>query len=178
LFLLARIGANPNSEPSINTNKILISIQFCLTPRLNPLLTRGEIRQLFQAVRIATSLEVSFILLYPRPPMHESHETHSCELCGRRVSLLTRHHLIPRTRHANKRNKREFERKEVKQRIAWLCIACHDHLHALFGEKTLEREYNTLGSITAHPEVQRFLAWIRKKPADFRPASHDAGNKN
>src|ERR1051326_1168751 len=60
------------------------------------------------------------------------HETRSCQLCGRRVSMLTRHHLIPRTRHANKRNKREFERKEVKRRIAWLCRACHDH-HALAG---------------------------------------------
>jgi len=44
-----------------------------------------------------------------------------CQLCGRQVGLLTRHHLIPRTRHANKRNKRDFERKEVKHRIAWLC---------------------------------------------------------
>jgi hypothetical protein len=55
-----------------------------------------------------------------------------CQLCGRCLSLLTRHHLVPRTRHANKR---KFERKEVKHRIVWLCRACHDQLHALFDEK-------------------------------------------
>ena len=86
--------------------------------------------------------------------------------------MLTRHHLIPRTRHANKRNKREFERAEVKQRIAWLCHACHDHIHALFTEKTLERDFNTLESLAKHAEVERFVRWIRKKPADFRPVSH------
>jgi hypothetical protein len=109
--------------------------------------------------------------------MQEAHEPHSCQLCGRHVSMLTRHHLIPRTRHTNKRNKREFKRKDVKRRIAWLCRACHDHVHALFDEKTLEREFNTLESLATHPDVQRFVAWIRKKPADFRPTSHDSGAK-
>jgi len=42
---------------------------------------------------------------------------------------------------------------------------------------TLEREYNTLESLATHPDVQRFLAWIRKKPADFRPTSHDSARK-
>jgi hypothetical protein len=97
-----------------------------------------------------------------------------CDLCRRNVELRTRHHLIPRTRHANKRNKRQFTRAEVKQRIAWLCQPCHDHVHALFSEKTLEREFNTLESLAEHPEVKRFLSWIRNKPAGFRPVSHSA----
>jgi hypothetical protein len=109
--------------------------------------------------------------------MHEAHEPLSCQLCGRRVSMLTRHHLIPRTRHANKRNKREFERKDVKKRIAWLCGSCHDHVHVLFDEKTLEREFNTVESLATHPDVQRFVAWIREKSVDFRPTSHDSGPK-
>ena len=100
-----------------------------------------------------------------------------CELCGREVSFLTRHHLIPRTRHANKRNKRDFKRSEVKHRIAWVCRPCHDHVHALFGEKTLERKFNTLGALAEHPEMKKFLAWIRKKPPEFRPISHDSGRK-
>jgi len=100
-----------------------------------------------------------------------------CELCGREVGFLTRHHLIPRTRHSNKRIKRDFKRVEVKHRIAWLCRPCHDHVHALFLEKTLEREFNTLESLALHPEVKKFLGWIRKKPPDFRPASHDAARK-
>ena len=97
-----------------------------------------------------------------------------CELCHREMNPLTRHHLIPRTRHANKRNKREFDRADVKQRIAWLCQPCHDHIHALFTEKTLERKFNTLDSLAKHPDVARFVGWIRNKPADFRPVSHTA----
>ena len=100
-----------------------------------------------------------------------------CELCGRKVSERTRHHLIPRTRHANKRNKRDFERADVKHRIAWLCRPCHSHVHALFTEKTLEREFNTLESLAAHPDVARFVNWIRKKPEGFRPANEDAHMK-
>lgn len=101
----------------------------------------------------------------------------ACELCGRQVSFLTRHHLIPRTRHANKRNKREFDRQEVKGRIAWLCRPCHDHVHALFTEKTLERDFNTLELIAAHPEVAKFVTWIQRKPDGFKPTSREAENK-
>lgn len=100
-----------------------------------------------------------------------------CELCGRNVSGLTRHHLIPRTRHANKRNKRDFGRHEVKHRLAWFCRPCHNHVHALFTEKTLEREFNTLTSLAAHPDVERFVAWIRRKPAGFRPANQPSARK-
>jgi len=94
-----------------------------------------------------------------------------CELCGREVATLTRHHLIPRTRHSNKRNKREFERADVKTRIAWVCRPCHNHIHALFTEKQLEREFNRLEDLRAHPDVARFVAWIRNKPDGFRPAN-------
>ena len=48
-----------------------------------------------------------------------------CGLCGREPERLTRHHLIPRTRHANRRNKRDFDRDEVQARVAWLCRPCH-----------------------------------------------------
>lgn len=92
-----------------------------------------------------------------------------CELCGREVARLTRHHLIPRTRHGNRRNKRDFNRSELHDRVAWLCRPCHDHVHAVFSEKTLEREYNTLDALRADAEIARFVAWISARPADFRP---------
>lgn len=87
-----------------------------------------------------------------------------CELCGREVEELTRHHLIPQTRHNNRKNKREFSRTEVKERIALLCRPCHKTVHATLDNKTLEQQYNTLESIAAHPDIQRFVTWIRKKP--------------
>ena len=92
-----------------------------------------------------------------------------CELCGRNVDCLTRHHLVPRTRHSNRRNKRDFDRSDVTHRIAWLCRPCHDHVHAVFTEKTLEREYNTLESLREDPAITRFVRWIADKPPDFRP---------
>lgn len=104
-------------------------------------------------------------------------ELGTCELCGRKVSLLTRHHLIPRARHANKRNKREFNRNEVKHRLAWFCRPCHDHVHALFTEKMLEREFNTLNSLKSDPEVARFVGWIQKKPDGFKPSSQPSNGK-
>lgn len=97
-----------------------------------------------------------------------------CEMCLREGCLLTKHHLIPQARHANKRNKRDFDRMEVKQRVAWICRPCHNHVHALFTEKTLERQYNTLASLLAHPEVKKFVDWIKTKPSAFKPVSRPA----
>ena len=91
-----------------------------------------------------------------------------CSLCGRDVGLelMERHHLIPRTRHKNKRNKRKHSREEVKE-TAPCCVPCHDHVHAIFTEKELERDFNTLGKLAGRPEIQKFVAWIKTKPADF-----------
>ncbi|MFO1512396.1 MAG: hypothetical protein U1F83_05700 [Verrucomicrobiota bacterium] len=104
-------------------------------------------------------------------------QNRQCELCGREGGEMTRHHLVPRTRHSNKRNRRDFDRVDVRSRIAWLCRPCHNHVHALFTEKVLERRFNTVESLAAHPEVARFVIWIRKKPAGFRPASMPSARK-
>ena len=97
----------------------------------------------------------------------ESDEASGCALCGREAKL-TRHHLIPRTRHANKRNKATFARDDVRRRIAWLCRPCHKQVHALFSEKELERRYDTVAKLAADPEIARFVAWVRDKPGDLR----------
>jgi hypothetical protein len=93
--------------------------------------------------------------------------TGACAIC-QREETLTRHHLIPRTRHANKRNKREFDRAVVKVTVG-LCRPCHSQLHALLTEKELEREWSTLAKLRAHPELGKFAAWIAKKPRGFKP---------
>jgi hypothetical protein len=100
-----------------------------------------------------------------------------CELCEREVNEVTKHHLIPRTRHANKRNKKQFDRKEVKERIAWLCRPCHKQIHAVFTEKQLERDFNTLPSIKAHPEIGKFVDWLKDKPAGLRVVARGAKRK-
>ena len=91
-----------------------------------------------------------------------------CELCERRVRELTRHHLIPQTRHKNRRNKRDFDRNDVRQRIALLCRPCHSHVHATLGNKRLEREFNTVEALAAHPEISRFVRWVARRPDGTR----------
>jgi hypothetical protein len=50
-------------------------------------------------------------------------------------------------------------------------------VHALFKEKTLEREFNTLEALVKHPEVARFVNWIQTKPPTFRPGNQSARMK-
>jgi hypothetical protein len=87
----------------------------------------------------------------------------ACGLCGRVVERRTRHHLIPRSRHGNKRVKRSFSREEL-QRTVLLCGACHRHIHRTLTEKELEREYNTVEALLSHPDICRFVRWIERKP--------------
>src|SRR5918911_5259454 len=87
-----------------------------------------------------------------------------CDLCGRLVRELTRHHLIPRSRHKNKRNKRAFDRREIHNRIALICRPCHRNIHATLSTKELEREYNTLEALAAHPGIRRLTNWVKDKP--------------
>ncbi len=87
----------------------------------------------------------------------------ACGLCGRTVQRLTRHHLIPKTRHKNKRNKKTFDRREIHRTVG-LCSSCHRHIHTVLDNKDLEREYNTLEALRAHPDVGKFVEWVSKKP--------------
>src|SRR5262245_59338607 len=48
-------------------------------------------------------------------------ESGECELCHRSDLELTRHHLIPRSRHRKARSKRQFTREAMRSRIAHLC---------------------------------------------------------
>ena len=92
-----------------------------------------------------------------------------CAICAR-DETLTRHHLIPRTRHHNRRNKREFDRATVRQ-IVGLCRPCHSQIHALLSEKELEREFNTIDKLRAQPQVAKFARWIARKPRGFKAAT-------
>jgi hypothetical protein len=87
-----------------------------------------------------------------------------CELCERQIERLTKHHLIPRTRHKNKRNKKNFDRTEVRERVIWICSPCHRNIHALLTEKELEYDYNTLELLKSHSGISKFLEWIKSKP--------------
>lgn len=94
-----------------------------------------------------------------------------CELCQRSGPELTKHHLIPRTRHRNRRVKKLFSRAEMTGRVLWVCRPCHHHIHRVLDEKQLALEYNTRDKLLKHPEIKQFIDWLAGKPAGFKPRS-------
>ena len=99
----------------------------------------------------------------PKPP--------ACELCQRPEPFLTRHHLVPRTRHRKKSARKRFSLEEMRARILWLCRPCHNHIHEVLSEKDLETRYHSRAALLEHPDIQRFVDWLRTKPAGFKPVS-------
>ncbi len=78
-----------------------------------------------------------------------------CELCGRIVAQLTVHHLVPRSQVSRR------ERSTLP--TAKLCVACHKQLHVLFSNRDLKTQFASIGELQRAPEMQKFLAWIRKQ---------------
>lgn len=91
-----------------------------------------------------------------------------CELCGRPESHLTRHHLIPRKTHRNPRIRRRYPREELHRRIAMLCRPCHKTLHATLTERELAEQYHAVEALREHPELAKFIAWVRRQPPGRR----------
>jgi 5-methylcytosine-specific restriction endonuclease McrA len=94
----------------------------------------------------------------------------TCELCRRAGPALTRHHLIPKTRHKNERVRRDSTRED-RQQVILVCRACHNQIHALLTEKQLERDFNSVTLLASHPDIARFVEWIRDKPPGFKPST-------
>ena len=86
----------------------------------------------------------------------------ACELCERTAQPLTEHHLIPRARH-NKQAVKKHGRK-LLNKVAMLCQSCHSQVHDLFTEEELERKYNTIELLKAHPSVIVWIEWVSKRP--------------
>ena len=80
-----------------------------------------------------------------------------CELCERMIveGTESKHHLIPKSRGGTNDN------------YTYLHEICHKQIHALFTEKRLEKDYNTIAKLKTHKDVQRFIIWISNKPLTF-----------
>lgn len=92
-------------------------------------------------------------------------DARKCELCGRRVRSVTRHHLVPRSRAKKdrKRRKNRRDRYELERTVA-LCGPCHRNVHASVSNGDLEKGYASVEALREHPGVRRFTEWIRTKP--------------
>ena len=102
-------------------------------------------------------------------------EDRLCELCDRELEKLTRHHLIPRSRHrkilGSKKRRRRIDR-EYLNRTALLCGPCHRKVHQTFTEAELERDYPTVEALASDPEIGRFVDWISGKRQGTTRASN------
>ena len=79
-----------------------------------------------------------------------------CPLCGRPIppSEQEAHHFLPKSKGG--------KATTLVHRI------CHRQVHALFSEAELARDYASAEALLAHPDVQRFVAWVQDKPPAFR----------
>ncbi|MBD1397062.1 HNH endonuclease [Pontibacter sp. JH31] len=74
-----------------------------------------------------------------------------CELCGREVLYLTRHHLVPR------------EEGGRYGATAELCQPCHSTLHLTFDNRELATRYNSIPALQEAEALQKYLKWVRNK---------------
>lgn len=83
-------------------------------------------------------------------------ELGDCPICSRPLVAgpsVDRHHWVPRAEGGRER--------------ALLHKVCHRVIHRIFDEKELARRYATAAAVRAHPEMRRFIAWIKRRPADY-----------
>lgn len=78
-----------------------------------------------------------------------------CPICDRPIpeSQKDAHHLIPKSKGG--------KTTEYLHRI------CHRQIHALFTETELAVKFNTAAALQEHPQLQRFIRWVKLKPNHF-----------
>lgn len=92
-----------------------------------------------------------------------------CELCQRPCTVLTKHHLIPKSLHRKHRIKKTFSKNQCITHIAWLCHPCHKMIHRFISEKDMAAHYYEVALLVQEPNVVEFVNWIKDKPIDFKP---------
>lgn len=74
-----------------------------------------------------------------------------CELCGREVQSLSRHHLVPR------------EEGGRYGATAELCQPCHSTVHLTFTNRDLASTYNNIPTLQQAEALQKYLKWVSTK---------------
>lgn len=79
-------------------------------------------------------------------------EDRRCPLCGREMiegPSLNEHHLIPKSFGGTDRH--------VMHKV------CHAKIHSVFSEAELAFIYKSFERIREHPEMKKFIKWVRKQ---------------
>ena len=81
-------------------------------------------------------------------------EAEPCALCLRPLGRLReKHHLVPRS-HGGRET-------------VTLHPICHRKIHDALSEREMAQAYASPEALRRHPEIGKFLRWLRDKPADF-----------
>lgn len=86
------------------------------------------------------------------------HEDPICPLCARPIppgAPQSLHHLVPKLRGGK------------GGETVLLHHVCHKEIHATLSEAELARDFATIAALRAHPRLAKFIAWVRKRPAQF-----------
>lgn len=81
-----------------------------------------------------------------------------CALCLRPIPPgvpQSSHHLVPKLRGGTHGPQ------------VLLHHICHKEIHATLSETELARDYNTPEALRAHPRLEKFVAWVSKRPPGF-----------
>jgi hypothetical protein len=88
-----------------------------------------------------------------------------CPLCERPIppqARSSRHHLTPRARGGTRLG------------TVRLHQICHRAIHARYSEVEIARRLADIEALKSNPELARFIAWVRTKPADFHAPTRRA----
>lgn len=73
-------------------------------------------------------------------------------------------------KHRTRRTRRLYDAERRNETVD-LCRPCHGHIHATLSEKDLADSYNTIEALKSHPEIHKFIDWVRTRPANLRVRS-------
>ena len=81
-----------------------------------------------------------------------------CPLCDRPIPAEVKqslHHLIPKLKGGK------------GGPTVLLHHICHREIHATLTEAELAHDYSDMEALRRHPRLEKFIAWVRKRPPGF-----------
>lgn len=81
-----------------------------------------------------------------------------CPLCGRPIPAdapQSLHHLVPKMRGGR------------HGKTVLLHQICHSAIHAHLTESEIARDYASIAALKTHPDLAKFIAWVKRRPPHF-----------
>ena len=106
---------------------------------------------------------------YALKAMDETPHLGPCPLCGRPLvpgPSVDRHHWVPRSSASGRKGKKP-KGEPADQAWDWLHKICHRMVHRTFSEKELANDYASAAAVLTHPDIETFVAWVRRKPPEY-----------